>query len=171
MWLVIGFIHARIMGDNEEDRGILCQKRMLKWVVEHVGRLRFCRAGCRYHIRENKRVCGNLTANKDWQRQDEREGMRRTCLSALHFVKSALAAHKCAHVYAHCRVFYFSQVLFSSLRESDSGQVTTPESHHPWSPTQTKQHCRIPSWPCSCCASCYCYTKHILYYLEDMSSV
>ncbi len=93
------------MGDNEEDRGILCQKRMLKWVVEHVGRLRVCRAGCRYHIRENKRVCGNLTANKDWQRQDEREGMRRTCLSALHFVKSALAAHKCTHVYAHCRVF------------------------------------------------------------------
>ncbi len=137
-----------------------------------VGRLRVCRAGCRYHIRENKRVCGNLTANKDWQMQDEREGMRRTCLSALHFVKSALAAHKCTHVYAHCRVFYFSQVLFSSLRESDSGQVTTPESSHPWSPTQTKQHCRIPSWPCSsCCASCYCYTKHILYYLEEMSSV
>lgn len=87
------------------------------WI--YVGWLRVCRAVCWYNIRWNKRTCGNLITNKDWQWQDEREGMRRTCLSALH---SALTAHTHTHLCAHCGVFYFSQVLFSSLRESNSGQ-------------------------------------------------
>ncbi len=61
-------------GDNEEDIGILCQKRMLKWVVEHVGWLRVFRVGSRNHIRENKRVCDNLTVNKNRQSEARREG-------------------------------------------------------------------------------------------------
>lgn len=47
--------------------------------------------------------------------------MRRACLSALHFVKSARMQTN-IHIYTHCRVFYLSQVLFNSLRESDSGK-------------------------------------------------
>lgn len=84
-------------GEKKEE---ICVK--IRWwkAFLNVVCLRVCRTSCRYHIRRNKRACDNLTASKHWQKQDEREGMRRTCLSALHIVKSALAAHTHMHTCA-----------------------------------------------------------------------
>lgn len=143
-----------------------CVWKIIWWKAffEHVACLGVCRTGCRYHIRRNKRACDNLTASKDWQRQDEREGMRRTCLSALHIVKSALAAHTHAHVCTHMH-------SFTSVRSSSalSEQVTEDKlllesPTNPWSLTQPKTHCSFPLRPCDRCGSCagYC-SKHILY--------
>lgn len=123
---MLGFMHAWIMRDSEEDCVWEMDGEKGCWICRVAQSLQ-SRLPIQY-IRWNKRACEN---NQKRLAAARREGGNEEDLL------------KCSSLLHSLRVFYFSQMLFSSLRESDSSQIATPDSNHPWSTTQTKQHCRI----------------------------